>query len=77
MDTWEHIRVEGGANDLLQRLRNDPTFAAVRAQLPDKPDATAYIGRAIQQVDEFLTEVYAPLCERYRSALGVSVETRV
>ena len=39
MDTWQHIRVEGGANDLLQRLRDDPDFAAVRTQLPDKPDA--------------------------------------
>jgi adenylosuccinate lyase len=77
MDTWQHIRVEGGANDLLQRLRDDPDFAAVRAQLSDKPDATDYIGRSAQQVDEFLTEVYAPLREHYRSALGIAVETRV
>jgi adenylosuccinate lyase len=77
MDTWQHIRVEGGTNDLLQRLRNDPDFAAVRTQLSDKPDATDYIGRSAQQVDEFLTDVYAPLREHYRSALGVAVETRV
>ena len=77
MDTWQHIRVEGGANDLLQRLRDDPDFAAVRTQLSDKPDATDYIGRSAQQVDEFLTDVYAPLREHYRSALGVAVETRV
>ena len=77
MDTWQHIRVEGGANDLLQRLRDDPDFAAVRTQLSDKPDATDYIGRSAQQVEEFLTDVYAPLREHYRSALGVAVETRV
>jgi adenylosuccinate lyase len=77
MDTWQHIRVEGGANDLLQRLRDDPDFAAVRMQLADKPDATDYIGRSAQQVDEFLSDVYAPLRDRYRSALGVAVETRV
>ena len=77
MDTWQHIRVEGGANDLLQRLRDDPDFAAVRTQLSDKPDATDYIGRSAQQVDEFLSDVYAPLREHYRSALGVAVETRV
>jgi adenylosuccinate lyase len=77
MDTWHHMRVEGGANDLVQRLRADPTFAPVRDQLPDKPEATAYIGRARQQIDEFLTEVYYPLRERYRSLLGSVVETHV
>ena len=76
METWQRIRVEGGENDLLQRLRDDPAFAAVRAQLPDKLDATAYTGRAVHQVDEFLAEVYEPLHQRYGSTLGVAVETR-
>jgi adenylosuccinate lyase len=77
METWQHIRVEGGDNDLLQRLHDDPAFTAVRSQLPDKPDARAYIGRAAQQMDDFLIDVYYPLRERYRSALGVAAETRV
>jgi adenylosuccinate lyase len=77
METWQRIRVEGGENDLLQRLRDDPAFTAVRPQLPDKPDARVYIGRAIQQVDDFLTDVYYPLQECYRSILGVAAETRV
>ena len=77
METWQHIRVEGGDNDLLQRLRDDPAFTAVRPQLPDQPDARTYIGRATQQVDDFLTDIYSPLWERYRSVLGVAAETRV
>jgi adenylosuccinate lyase len=77
MDTWHAIRTEGSENDLLQRLRNDPVFAPVRQHIPDKPEARAYIGRARQQVEDFLTEVYAPIRERYRSVLGVTVETRV
>jgi adenylosuccinate lyase len=77
MDTWQAIRTLGGENDLLQRLQHDPTFAAVRTQIPEKPDPRAYIGRAAQQVDEFLAGVYQPLQERYRALFGVTVETRV
>jgi adenylosuccinate lyase len=77
MDTWHHMRVEGGANDLLQRLRSDLAFTPVLPQLPDKPEAKAYIGRATQQVDEFLAEVYQPLRERYSDLLGKVVATRV
>jgi adenylosuccinate lyase len=77
MDTWHHIRVEGGTNDLLQRLRDDPGFAPLRAQLPDKPEPKAYIGRAAEQVDEFLAEVYAPIRTRYHALLGHTETTRV
>jgi len=31
----------------------------------------------VQQVDEFLHDVYRPLQERYQALLGVSVETHV
>ena len=37
----------------------------------------AYIGRAVQQVDEFLATVYRPVQERYAALLGVTVETHV
>jgi adenylosuccinate lyase len=77
MDTWHHMRVEGGTNDLLQRLHTDHTFAPVHDQIPDKPAPEAYIGRAVQQVDDFLAEVYRPIHERYKDVLGVQVETHV
>jgi adenylosuccinate lyase len=77
MDTWHHIRVEGGENDLLHRLRSDPAFAPLRAALPDKPEAERYIGRAREQVDDFLSQVYQPLRERYQDQLGQTIETHV
>ena len=77
METWHHIRVEGGENDLLHRLQSDPAFAPLRASLPDKPDTERYIGRAREQVDEFLSQVYQPLRERYQDQLGQAVETHV
>ncbi len=77
METWHHMRVEGGDNDLLQRLRSDPDFDTLRAALPDKPDAQGYIGRARAQVDDFLAQVYHPLKARYRDLLGQTVATHV
>ena len=71
------MRVEGGPNDLLDRLHNDPAFGDLRAQIPDAPAPQAYTGRAVQQVDEFLATVYQPIRERHGALLGAVVETHV
>ncbi len=48
----------GASNDLLQRLAADPAFQALRLSVtPDELDAAAYVGRAPEQVDEFLDQV--------------------
>jgi adenylosuccinate lyase len=48
-------------NDLLERLAADPEFATAAADLEAALDPSSFIGRAPQQVDEFLDEVIAPL----------------
>ncbi len=62
------VKEEGGANDLLERLREDPAFAAVAKDLRSllKPDR--YTGRAPEQVSAFLKEVVGPIRRRYRNA---------
>jgi adenylosuccinate lyase len=57
------VKEEGRANDLLARLEDDSAFARVdvRAAL----DASRFVGRAPQQVDEFLEQVIRPLREKY------------
>ncbi|NIM50308.1 MAG: adenylosuccinate lyase [Gemmatimonadales bacterium] len=46
---------EGGANDLLERLAADPAFASVPAeQLRAELDPARYVGRAPEQVRDFL-----------------------
>src|SRR5262249_8325699 len=77
MDTWQHMRVEGGENYLLQRLHADTAFVPVRDQIPEKPLPDASMRQAVQQVDELLRDVYRALQERYQALLGVSVETHV
>jgi adenylosuccinate lyase len=49
---------QGASNDLLQRLTADPAFQALRLSVTaDELDPAAYVGRAPEQVDEFLNQV--------------------
>lgn len=55
----------GDPNDLLDRLAADPAFAAVgSAALQAEMDPARYIGRAPEQVREFVAETLDPLIER-------------
>lgn len=86
-DLHERIRVHsqeaarqvkelGLENDLIERLRGDSAFASV--DLDSTLDARRYIGRAPQQVDEFVAEYVQPLRERFVDALTTQeVELRV
>ncbi|QDV74047.1 adenylosuccinate lyase [Botrimarina mediterranea] len=69
------VKQQGGANDLLDRLRSDDAFKAV--DLGSIADPSQLVGRAPQQVDEFLTEVVAPIRERYADRAAEGEELRV
>ena len=77
---WEARRRmtdEGLDNDLLDRLKADDAFAAVRRRIDDlaRPDRLA--GRAAQQVDEFLRSVVRPILKREAAALGLDSKLSV
>lgn len=57
------VKSEAADNDLLERLKADPAFASL--DIEALTDASRFVGRAPQQVDEFLAEHVAPVCRRY------------
>ncbi len=65
------------ANDLLQRLAADPAFGVPLDDLTDAIAAERFVGRAPEQVDEFLAEVVEPLLARHPDAGGPADEVRV
>ncbi len=69
------VKQEGKPNDLLERLKKDPDFANV--DLSAALDTTQYVGRAPEQVDEFLAEIIAPIRDRYAAELPPAGELRV
>ena len=69
------VKQHGGANDLLQRLSGDAAFA--EADLDAALDPTSFIGRAPEQVDEFVAEVVQPIRDRYATALATQAEVHL
>lgn len=63
----QRIKAEGVANDLLQRMENDPELAPYVAGAMDPSD---YVGRAPRQVDEFIAEFVNPLLAEHQHRAG-------
>ncbi len=59
------VKLEGGANDLIDRIAADNTFPLTKEEIEQHLDPTKYTGRAAGQVEEFLKDVIAPILARY------------
>ena len=70
------VKDEGEANDLMERLKADPAFAKV--DLSSALDPQKFVGRAPEQVDDFVREIIEPIRTRYAAALkGQDEQLRV
>jgi adenylosuccinate lyase len=71
------MKDEGTSNDMLERLAKDPAFPVPSADLAAVTDASRFVGRAPQQVEEFLAEVIAPILVAAGEAAPPKEEVRV
>ncbi|MCC7013924.1 MAG: adenylosuccinate lyase [Planctomycetes bacterium] len=71
------VKVEGGRNPLRERVQADPVFAKVAHRLDQLLDPARYVGRAPEQVLEYLREEVDPLLERHRDLLGAEGRVEV
>jgi adenylosuccinate lyase len=69
------VKEQGGENDLLARLRGDAAFHAV--DLDSSLDPARFVGRAPQQVEEFICEIVEPIRRKYPSTAQRSAEIHV
>lgn len=69
------VKQHGKHNDLIERLKNDTAFKKINFAAVMKPQN--YVGRAPQQVDEFIADVVAPIRRKYKKALNRKVELKV
>jgi adenylosuccinate lyase len=65
----ERVKEEGVSSDLMDRIAADPCFAPVHGQLASLLDPAAYVGRAPEQVTEFLAEHIRPLLAANQDAI--------
>ena len=74
-DAAAAVKREGRPNDLIERLAADPAFADV--DLTAALNVRRFIGRAPEQVDEFIAEVVAPIRQRYAGRRLPDADVRV
>jgi adenylosuccinate lyase len=55
------IKEQGLPNDLISRIANDPLFGTTEAEIYAELEPAQYIGRAPEQVEEFLRDYVTPL----------------
>ncbi len=71
----DQVKQHGKPNDLIERLKGDPDFASVDFKSVLNPKA--YVGRAPEQVNEFVSDVVVPIRRKYRKQLNRQVELNV
>ena len=65
------VKGQGKPNDLMERIQKDPKFAAVHEKLEHMMDPKLFVGRAPEQVDEFLSEYIDPVLAANKDLLAV------
>jgi adenylosuccinate lyase len=71
----DRMKNEGGENDLLFRIAAEPAFGLTPAEIQAASDPARFVGRAPEQVDEFLeTEIEPILATDPKAAAGETHE---
>jgi adenylosuccinate lyase len=74
-DAALRVKQEGLGNDLLMRLQNDSAFGKVDIAAALNPQH--FVGRAPQQVNEFLAEIVEPIRRSYAGSPMAAAELKV
>ena len=77
MEAGRNVKAEGRDNNLLELIAADPSFNLTLEELKKTMDPKKYVGRAPQQVEEFLDEVIRPVLEENKDLLGIKAEINV
>ncbi len=77
IEAAKQVKLEGKPNDLLDRILQDPTFGLTKEDILELLDPIKFVGRAPQQVDEFLEEYINPIISENRELLGLEVDLKV
>ena len=75
LEAAKQVKLEGQANDLLQRLQQDSAFAGI--PWSEVVNSTQFIGRAAQQTQDFVSCQVEQVRLRYREKLGLEVQLQV
>ncbi|MBZ4646816.1 MAG: adenylosuccinate lyase [Petroclostridium sp.] len=77
MEAAKQVKVEGKENDLIERIAKDEMFNLNLEELKEILNPHNFVGRAPQQVNEFIKEYIEPVLKANHDLLGVTVELKV
>ncbi len=71
------VKEEGGENDLIDRVCADPSFGLTKEEIQSVLQPIHFVGRSVEQVEEFLRDYIAPLREANRDILNEKAQLSV
>ncbi len=71
------VKEEGGENDLVERVAADPLFGLTKEEILAEMQPIRFVGRAPEQVEEFLRDNVKPILEANKGLLGERAEINV
>ena len=71
------IKRDGGENDLLERIANDPAFGVTLEELEALLQPEKYVGRAPKQTEDFLNETVKAALAPYEAIATETAEINV
>ena len=77
MEAGRNVKEKGLDNNLLELIAADESFGMSIDDLKACMNPINYVGRSVEQVDEFLSEVINPVLEDNKDILGMTAEINV
>lgn len=71
------VKEEGKPNDLIERIANDPKFGLTKEKIEAHMQPIHYVGRSVQQTEEFFRDYIDPILAKHKDELGIEAEINV
>lgn len=71
------VKEEGKPNDLIERIAADSAFGMSREQIEAIMEPKNFVGRSVQQTEEFFKEYIDPILEKEKESLGLTAQINV
>ena len=77
MEAGKTVKVEGKENNLAELIAADPAFGLTVEEITSHFEPKNFVGRAPQQVEDYLNDYVKPVIEANKELLGIEVEINV
>ncbi len=77
MEAGKQVKMEGKSNDLIERILKDEAFDMSEEEIYGMLQPENFVGRAPEQVDEFVQSHIQPILDKNKHVLGQKVELHV